>query len=975
MTPKITTINTDNGLSNQQVHAIAQDATGRLYLAAPTGLSRYNGSQIKVFDHSDGLECIGLRTVRVGMNGTIWIGTDQGLESLDNDGTKKIWKIYPDWEYGICECIFIKENLLWLGTSYGLLHVQINESENIIELLWKQEVGLVRSIVEKDEHTLFVLSANFGLLEFTGDQFDQNKHQQLLAIENIQCISTGKNNTILIGTREGLYLLDHDDHILGNFKPGVSNNRVTAITKQNNHFWIGIGHMLIYTQIRENQLQVLEMIEIGSVINELFIDIEENIWIATNNSGLKKISCLEKAFHQLNTGSPGAAFCIKKNQGTGKFYVGGDGFFSIFSEQNDLAHNLKLEKSYKFPGIIWDICIPPADSSMVWLATSEGLFISIEGREPERMLNHQKNIAAPNRVLLCRNNEIWLGTIAGLFRIQNDTVEELLNKNGNRFGYIYNLSLDENNKLWISTLGMGLWRETENGIIPFENALLSEQGNTYTVCANKHEETLIIQEDRVLLADKNLQVHLLLKENPVAGWTAIWLNNNTIAIGSNNGVILFDTETSKIIQRINPVLGKSAWQFTSSRSLYSDNQNRLFCAINAGLFIIELEKFERFRNPPKIFFEKTIWQNTVPEFENGIYKIKSGKWSVNFHVYTNWFIDEEQIRFRFKLVGFDENWSDLQQIPIIRYNSLPIGKYYLQCQVYTPLTGFGTTENLINLEITNSFVNKLVRPFNSVFTNFQTRFFKEPARNKILLQRNTELETEINERIITEKALIKSREDIRMLASLQEKIKEEERLRISREVHDELGQMLTAIKMGIALLRKKSNTDEKIIPGKLDEIMGLVDDTTSTVRRIATELRPGLLDSFGLTAALEWQAKELEKRSGIQISFTTNCKDRLLDKEVSIVYFRIFQETLNNISKYAETKSVESSLFLENNYLTLYIRDFGIGFNLEQMATKNTLGILGMKERALMIGGNYTIKSEPGEGTQTSVWLKYTEPV
>jgi signal transduction histidine kinase len=167
---------------------------------------------------------------------------------------------------------------------------------------------------------------------------------------------------------------------------------------------------------------------------------------------------------------------------------------------------------------------------------------------------------------------------------------------------------------------------------------------------------------------------------------------------------------------------------------------------------------------------------------------------------------------------------------------------------------------------------------------------------------------------------------------------------------------------------------ENSLEEKFDETLQLVDETIKTVRRISAELRPGILDSFGIVAALEWQAAEFEKRSGIKIIFFTNCPELNIDADKSIVLFRIFQETLTNVSRYANAQMVNASLEIENENLLMRIRDNGKGFVLSGIENKKTLGILGMRERALMIGAEYDITSTPGSGTATEVRCALTKP-
>ncbi len=961
---KATTINSDDGLTNEQIHAIGQDSFGRLWLASPTGLFRYNGSQIKIFDQTNGIDCIGLRTVRVSPEGVVWMGTDQGIEAINIDGTKKTWSSFPLWDYGIAESIFITEKAIWVGTSFGLLKLNENIETNELQILVKEDLGLVRCIVEKDRHNLLVASAKYGLLKYNEYGWQHFNSEDLPKGDSIICMTHTSNNEVLVGTTNGLFLLEASGKLIAHFLLPETNNKVTALIILDNQWWIGVGHSLIVATYNNHEIQITETILVNSTINELFIDQLENIWIATNNLGLKKITCLYKALRQVNYGKEAAAFSIKKINGRQQLQIGGDGFFCNISNADE---SIVVNNFHTISSIVWDTCLDPIDNSLIWIATDDGLLISKNNNSPEKFNDPQGLITSPNRVLLTRGTQIWLGTIAGLFKIENGIVEEVLSADNHHFGYVYTLSLDNNNRLWVGTLGKGLWIETDKGLEPIVHELLLPLGNTYSIASNDTGETLVIQVDRVLIADKDLNFRLIIKENPVAGWSAIWINATTIATGSNNGILLIDTETSKIIQRINLHLGKSAWQFTSTRSLYFDGNDNLYCGINSGLFVASIKKILPYSAAPQVYFEKAEWQNVSPKIQGNNYKLKTGKWSMSVSVFTNWLVDEAQIRFRFKLVGFDEIWSQPSPVPLVRYNSLPGGSYQLHCQVFTPLSGYTTSVQVLNITV-GGFLGLLsFAPVTNFFTFLNERFFKSRLRNKMLMERNVELEAEISERKLAEDALLKSRQDIRELASRQEKIREEERLKMSREIHDELGQLLTGIKMSIAWLKKKSLVSGESMEQKFDETLQLVDETTKTVRRISSELRPSILDSFGIVAALEWQAAEFEKRSGFKIDFYTNCNELNLDEDKAIVLFRIFQETLTNVSRYANATIINASLEMENDYLFMRIRDNGKGFLINTIGDKKTLGILGMKERAIMIGADYVISSSPGKGTTTEV--------
>jgi PAS domain S-box-containing protein len=226
---------------------------------------------------------------------------------------------------------------------------------------------------------------------------------------------------------------------------------------------------------------------------------------------------------------------------------------------------------------------------------------------------------------------------------------------------------------------------------------------------------------------------------------------------------------------------------------------------------------------------------------------------------------------------------------------------------------------------------------------------------------------DITERKKAHDELEQSYKAIRQLSDHLQKIREEERTSMAREIHDELGQQLTVLKMDISWLNKKLNLADETIKHKLKSLNEMLDGTVKTVRRISSELRPSLLDDMGLIAAIEWQLNEFEQRSGIRTSLSAPEIEKQLPDSVRTGLFRIFQESLTNIARHANAKSVKVRLQHKKGKIVLSIEDDGKGFDKKKTAAKRTLGILGMRERTLMIGGEYEIKSMPGKGTTVLV--------
>lgn len=239
--------------------------------------------------------------------------------------------------------------------------------------------------------------------------------------------------------------------------------------------------------------------------------------------------------------------------------------------------------------------------------------------------------------------------------------------------------------------------------------------------------------------------------------------------------------------------------------------------------------------------------------------------------------------------------------------------------------------------------------------------------SRMLLERNlrefnADLELQVAQRTLLLKELTEHLNTVR----------ENERMEIAREIHDELGQQMTVLKMDVSWLKRKLPDGDKETEEKINELNAMINQTITTIRRIASELRPAVLDHMGLTAAIEWQLNDLEKRFNIKTTFTHHDIPILLPEKVKTVIFRILQESLTNVARHANASAVDVNLSFGNNMLELTVKDNGKGFESDKMSRK-TLGILGMKERAAAINGKYLIESLPGKGTTVKVQVA-TDP-
>ncbi len=229
-------------------------------------------------------------------------------------------------------------------------------------------------------------------------------------------------------------------------------------------------------------------------------------------------------------------------------------------------------------------------------------------------------------------------------------------------------------------------------------------------------------------------------------------------------------------------------------------------------------------------------------------------------------------------------------------------------------------------------------------------------------------------RLRIQEDLERSREQLRNHTNRLEKIREEERTNIAREVHDQIGQMLTGLKFDLAWMEKRVYREPDSVLGKIHSMDQLVDSIIRTVRKFCSNLRPDVLDVLGICEAIEWQTTEFEKMTGIRCHIQCSPEHIALDSERATAVFRLFQETLTNVARHADATQVHIHLNRSDSSLTLEVWDDGKGVTKEQIRNPNSLGLLGMRERALNFGGELTIEGAPDKGTRVLLRLPVKEP-
>ena len=235
--------------------------------------------------------------------------------------------------------------------------------------------------------------------------------------------------------------------------------------------------------------------------------------------------------------------------------------------------------------------------------------------------------------------------------------------------------------------------------------------------------------------------------------------------------------------------------------------------------------------------------------------------------------------------------------------------------------------------------------------------------------------SDITERKRGEELLVLQKEQLRALAERLQWVREEDRKSVARDLHDQIGQILTSIKMDMTWMARHLPESEDKVLARLAESIQSINDGVKVVRTICSGLRPGVLDDLGLAAAIEWQAADFSSRNDVQCQVTVPPVDLHLDGDRATATFRIFQECLTNVLRHAQAKSVRVDMRQEEEFILLVVEDDGIGFSESEFSnTLGSLGLLGMKERAQFCGGNVLISSSPEMGPKVTVRVPVDTP-
>jgi ligand-binding sensor domain-containing protein len=246
---------------------------------------------------------------------------------------------------------------------------------------------------------------------------------------------------------------------------------------------------------------------------------------------------------------------------------------------------------------------------------------------------------------------------------------------------------------------------------------LVDSGSVYSIAVNEDGRIALIQDNRILVMNSDSDIHIVAEtEDAVAGWAINWGSGESLWVGCSNGLREYDIGKKSLVRQVTALMSLDDWEFTTSRSLLRDESNKFFCGTNGGLVIVDPVELAAFNAVPVVQLENVQWSNAQVVTDKNRHTVEYGKWTVEIEVRAAWFVDEKDVRYTFRLRGFDENWSELKSLANVRYNSLPVGNYVLESQAFTSLNGFGPKAELLRLKVTGNKAPGWSNPLTKIFS-------------------------------------------------------------------------------------------------------------------------------------------------------------------------------------------------------------------------------------------------------------------
>ncbi|MEO6280561.1 two-component regulator propeller domain-containing protein [Roseateles sp.] len=993
-----------------------QDRSGMIWIGTQTGLVRWDGQQFQrgfgdLGKHDD-LRTSFITALYEDDAGLIWIGTSgNGVLRLDpRTGAISVIAAGPQGLSGpqVNAMAADRKGGLWVSTDQGLNRVDLatgrvqQESEQTVPLGLLKDVNQTALLLDRRgdlwiamSHGLFVLRAGAPVFELVplqaGDRpaedltgliedgagrlwirtltsgvfvrdpatgvvrrvLDSERQGQPL-LEQLTAMADAGNGEIWLGTTKGIVAADVATltaRRLGNDQAGISAHDIWLLFRDRSGLmWVGGVESLAATNPAQRAVSTwyaggaLQTGGTTAMVPAILARADGSVWASEQHAGIGIIAPDRRTVRRLPTerGRPRHAL-PEDNINTmvegpdGRVFIGATNDLYVASANGSRVERLEVPDMPK--ARLMELCVT---GDRLWIGSNNGLnYLELSPRKPagKRVVpDHYVN-----RLYCASDDELFVGTRLGLFRYRPSTgvmdqpwPPTPPGQAGLSNGTITGIARDRRGNLWVAIYGGGVCR-----IAP------GVQGSQGQVRCLGHQEGITDNAANAVALDA--------QDNA-------WVSTDT-------GLVRIGADTLKVtpLQQIDGVGVQAHIEGAVATTAEGD-----LIFGGKGLTVVHPAQYQPWT------YKAPLVLTAVSEGQQPSGEIRLGPStrSVQMSFALLDYSAPEQVRYAYRLAGLEEAWTDAPtESRIARYTNIPPGNYTFEVKARNRVGDWTTQRWPLRVERawheTHQFhaaagVAALLLLWGVLRLRTQWLVHRATLLREQVAQRTQELLLRTEELQQRTEQLEASRQALRELGAHNALSLEEERKRVARELHDELGQQLVAMRMEMSVLKARAEAGQAPDSGQWVQMRDRVDLLTASMRSLVQALRPPAMDG-GLAPALEWLAAEYRRISGATCEVAVDPQVRMLKPEVKTMVFRVAQESLNNIARHARATHVRLQLQSSDDGWHLHVVDDGIGFDTGHPS--RGFGLLSMEERAQLMGGTLRIESHPGKGTHVHLHL------
>lgn len=971
-------LTTKDGLGNMAISALAQEPGGALWIGTENGLFRHDGETIRSVDEGSPRSIF---SIVFGADGALWVGSRTGLYHRKGGqfvavppAGDKAWSV----RRGSAALAALPDGgVLAVGIEGKLWRVTANG-----ELL-RKELALPGTMVPSKPHALdvrSVLVARDGAWWFgCGDAVCRWHDLQLERWGRAEGVPQAEWLG-LMEARDGSIWARSDRHIVRRASGALrfADETPQGLPKGTGYDWLPMSEDQAGRVLTSGDDGVFRwdaghwrhfgggngLTEDG--IRAVLPDRDGDVWLGTVGHGLAHWRGYANwSSWSVRQGLPSDAVWSVADDGAGRVWIGtGRGVVSMESSGQQLVREASA--------VTGQVGHMAADGrGGMWLATFDGAVYHGRTGAPWRLMSGGEKVEVGS--MLAVDGVLWIASVQGLFSAPLDGSRPL-RRHHELDALVTGVDLRINAVCQAAGSGV-IWLGTGSGLLQFDpqrgfvrpqiKGLGASKGVVYLACGAGRVWMRTAIDRQLLRVDiahtSGLRAELVQSPqiNKRQFFSMLEDSRGWLWITTDAGVVRWNGNDWRRFDESNGL----AWNDCNQGALAEDAKGSIWVGTSRG--VTRIGDPERMKASSPLVL--TLSAGTLGHVDLVPGRRMEIPWStqpLELRWEVPFFTNRQAQHTLYRLRGLDDDWTDIARSDL-RYVGLGPGSYSLELVAMNSDLEQRSQPLVLDFEIappwwrsTPARAVALAAVLLLIYTGYRTRVRR-------LMQHQSVLEAQVEERtrdIIERKQLAESLEEsqllLRQLAARNEDAREDERRSLKREIHDELGQHLSALRMGISVVDIQLGRINSPLQEKTHGLIGVVDSTIKVVRHIVTALRPSALE-LGIVSALEWLAQECSKRTGIQCELCIFAGDLDMGDKHATAVFRIVQESLTNIVRHAQATHVKISLEQKEDHYFLEVRDNGVGFD-PARRKETSFGLVSIRERALMLGGKVDISSVPG---------------